>query len=290
MLYIGTAGWKYKDWDGMVYPTPKPRGFDELRYLAHYFNTVEINTSYYGPPKPTAARKWVESTADNAAFRFTAKLFHTFTHERKPTDTDESDFKAGIAPLIDAGRFGALLMQFPWSFRNSPENRDYLIGLQRRFCEYPLVLEVRHASWADPVVADLLAELDIGLCNIDQPLFKRSIKPGIEVTSSIGYVRLHGRNYKSWFAEKATVRERYDYLYPASELEPWVDRVTEISRRTKDTYVMSNNHNIGKAAVNSLQIESMLKGERVPAPPTLLAQYPDLERFAVAQTTDQRLF
>lgn len=279
MLYIGTAGWKYKDWDGVVYPKPKPRGFDELRYLARYFNAVEINSSYYGPPKPAAARKWVESTSENAAFRFTAKLFQSFTHTREPTPAEEKDFKDGIAPLVEAGRLGALLLQFPWSFRNSPENRDYLVGLQRRFGEYFLVLEVRHASWTGPEVVDFLAELNIGLCNIDQPLFMRSVKPGIEVTSAIGYVRLHGRNYKSWFAEDATVRERYDYLYTASELDPWVDRIHAIARRTKDTYVMSNNHNLGKAAVNSLQLESMLRGKRATAPPPLLARYPALIGF-----------
>ncbi len=279
MIRIGTAGWKYKDWDGIVYPKPKPRGFNELSYLAQYFTAVEINSSYYGPPKAAAAKRWVESVSGNGLLQFTAKLFHSFTHERKPAPNDEKEFKEGIAPLIEGGRFGALLLQFPWSFRNSPENQEYLAGLQRRFREYPLVLEVRHGSWTEPETFDFLAELDIGLCNIDQPLFGRSIKPGAEATSAIGYIRLHGRNYKTWFAESATVRERYDYLYPVQELDPWVDRTIEISRKTKDTYVMSNNHNLGKAAVNAIQLTSILKSHPVPAPPTLVAHYPELEGF-----------
>jgi len=279
MIRIGTAGWKYKDWDGIVYPKPKPRGFNELSYLAQYFTAVEINSSYYGPPKAAAAKRWVDSVSGNGLLQFTAKLFHSFTHERKPAPNDEKEFKEGIAPLIEGGRFGALLLQFPWSFRNSPENQEYLAGLQRRFREYPLVLEVRHGSWTEPETFDFLAELDIGLCNIDQPLFGRSIKPGAEATSAIGYIRLHGRNYKTWFAESATVRERYDYLYPVQELDPWVDRTIEISRKTKDTYVMSNNHNLGKAAVNAIQLTSILKSHPVPAPPTLVAHYPELEGF-----------
>jgi uncharacterized protein YecE (DUF72 family) len=282
MIRIGTAGWKYKDWDGIVYPRPKPRGFDELAYMAKFFNAVEINSSYYGPPRPSAAKKWVESVAENTAFRFTAKLFHSFTHEREPAPNDEKDFKDGIAPLVESGRFGALLLQFPWSFRNTPENRKYLLGLSRRFGEYPLVLEVRHASWSQPDVLDMLAELDIGLCNIDQPLFKRSVKPGAEATSLVGYIRLHGRNYKTWFAERANVRERYDYLYPVKELEPWVDRIREVGRKTKDVYAMSNNHNLGKAAINALQIASLLKGDRVPAPPLLVEHYPDLKPFVAS--------
>ncbi len=279
MVRVGTAGWKYKDWDGIVYPRPKPRGFNELAYLSAFFDAVEINSSYYGPPRPAASRKWVESVAANAAFQFTAKLFHSFTHEREPAPTDEKDFKDGIAALAEAGRLGALLLQFPWSFRNSRENRQYLIGLERRFREYPLVLEVRHASWTEPGILELLAELDIGLCNIDQPLFKRSIEPGAEATSPIGYIRLHGRNYKTWFDANASVRERYDYLYSVEELAPWVDRVRHVARKTGNTFVVTNNHNLGKATVNALQIASILKGEPVLAPPPLTQQHPELEGF-----------
>ncbi len=280
MIRVGPAGWAYKDWNGIVYPKPKPRGFDELAYLAKYFNAIEINTSYYGPPKPATARKWVESIAANSAFQFTAKLFHSFTHERKPALNDEKDFKEGIAPLVEGGRLGALLLQFPWSFKNSPENRRYLTALSRCFVEYPLVLEVRHASWTEPEILDFLGELDIGLCNIDQPIFQQSIKPGAHATSTVGYIRLHGRNYRSWFSETANVRERYDYLYSVDELEPWLDRAKAVAGRTKDTYVVSNNHNVGQAPVNAIQIMSMLKGVAVQAPPLLVEHYPELREFA----------
>ena len=281
VIRIGPAGWAYQDWNGIVYPKPKPRGFDPLTYLSRYFSAVEINSSYYGPPRVTSAKKWVESVAGNKAFRFTAKLFHTFTHERKPGPGDETEFKDGIAPIVEAGRLGALLLQFPWSFQNSAENREYLAGLHRRFREYPLVLEVRHSSWAEPEILDFLAELEVGLCNIDQPLFHRSIRPGAEATSAVGYIRLHGRNYKSWFSRTANVRERYDWLYAVEELEPWVDRTKEVAARTKDTYVMSNNHNLGKAVTNALEMAAMLTGERVDAPPALLAHYPELRAFTV---------
>jgi uncharacterized protein YecE (DUF72 family) len=153
------------------------------------------------------------------------------------------------------------------------------MGLQRRFREYPLVLEVRHASWTEPEILDLLAHLEIGLCNIDQPLFKRSVQPAAETTAPVGYIRLHGRNYKTWFAKEANVRERYDYLYPVDQLEPWIARVQEVARKATDTYVLSNNHNLGKAAVNALQFTSILKGEPVPAPPLLLEHYPELQGF-----------
>jgi uncharacterized protein YecE (DUF72 family) len=246
VIRIGPAGWAYKDWEGVVYPSKKPKGFHRVAYLAQYFDTIDINSSFYGPPRPSAAKAWTERVQANDPFRFTAKLYQAFTHTRNATSQDEHDFKEGIAPLIEAGRLGALLLQFPWSFRFEPENRLYLLDLQKRFREYPLVLEVRHASWAEPGVVDFLEQLEIGLCNIDQPLFKRSIKPGAEPTSATGYIRLHGRNYKNWFSEKADVRERYNYLYSVDELSSWVDRAQVLAERTNDTYVVSNNHNIGK--------------------------------------------
>jgi uncharacterized protein YecE (DUF72 family) len=280
VIRVGPAGWNYRDWNGVVYPKPKPRGFDELTYISEYFDVVEINSSYYGPPRPSSAKKWIESVSSNPRFRFTAKLFHSFTHERQPAPNDEKEFKEGIAPIIEAGRLGALLLQFPWSFKFSQENRQYMVALQKRFPEYPLVVEVRHASWLDKEILDLLSELGVGICNIDQPLFHRSVKPAAHVTSGIGYVRLHGRNYRNWFSAKADVRDRYDHLYSPNELDPWITRSKQIAQDAEETYVISNNHNLGKATVNALEFLSVLKGKPVPAPPQLLESYPELRDFA----------
>lgn len=284
MIRVGPSGWAYKDWEGIVYPARKPKGFDRLAFLAQYFDALEINTSFYGPPRASSARSWAQSISENARFRFTAKLLKTFTHERNATASDELEFKEGMRPLMDEGRFGALLAQFPWSFRNTAENRAYVTALQRKFSEFPLVLEVRHGTWAEPEILDFLAGLDVGLCNIDQPLFHRSVQPGDEVTSGIGYVRLHGRNYAKWFSKTALPHERYDYLYAPDELEPWVERIRSIDRKTKDTYAMSNNHHLGKAITNGLQIQALLTRKPVKAPESLRARYPDLDLFTEPAT------
>jgi uncharacterized protein YecE (DUF72 family) len=286
---IGPAGWSYKDWWGIVYPSPKPRGFHEASYLANYFDTIEINFSFYRPILAKTAAVWLKLVQQNENFRFTAKLWRGFTHDRNATAGDEKDFKEGITPLLEAGRLGALLLQFPWSFRNTNENREYIARLRAQFSEYPLVLEVRHASWSEPGTLDVLEQLDLGLCNIDQPLFKRSIKPAAVATSSIGYVRLHGRNYQSWFTENRHVGERYDYLYPVAELDPWLDRVKAVEHATKDTYVITNNHFLGKAVVNALEISSILRGRPVPVPPQLLAHYPELQEFATKREDSYQL-
>jgi uncharacterized protein YecE (DUF72 family) len=288
---IGPAGWSYKDWWGIVYPAKRPRGFHELSFLAQYFDALEINVTFYRPLSAKTAAAWLEHVAKNQNFRFTAKLWRGFTHDRNATPADEQEFKEGLLPLVEAGRLGVLLLQFPWSFRNTAENRDFLARLRERFAEYPLVLEVRHASWSEPGTLDLLEQLDLGLCNIDQPLFKRSIGPAALATSGIGYIRLHGRNYQSWFTENKHVGERYDYLYSVRELEPWIDRIKTVEHTTKDTYVVTNNHYLGKAVVNAIEISSILSGEPMTAPPHLIEAYPELKDFAKpAEQPDQLSF
>jgi uncharacterized protein YecE (DUF72 family) len=279
VIRIGPAGWAYKDWAGIVYPSEKKRGFEPLQYISAYFDTVEINTSFYGPIAAKTATTWLKQVAARNEFRFTAKLWRRFTHELNAHNEDERQVKDGFAPLLEAGRLGAVLLQFPWSFRNNEEHREYLARLRDRFPEYPLVLEVRHASWNEPGILDFLESLEIALCNIDQPLFKRSIKPSAIVTAATGYIRLHGRNYQHWFSANVQSHERYDYLYPLEELDPWVDRIKEVARHSKDTYAISNNHYLGKAAVNALEISSILRGERVAAPAELVEKYPVLREF-----------
>ena len=279
MTRIGPAGWAYKDWKGVVYPARRPRGFHELEFLAQYFNTVEINNSFYRPLSAATGTTWVARVVAHPSFRFTAKLWRGFTHERNATAADEAEFRAGIDPIFEAGKLGALLLQFPWSFRNTSENRTYISQLRSRFSAYPLVLEVRHGSWSEPGVLDFLEQLELGLCNIDQPLFKRSVKPAALATSRVGYIRLHGRNYKSWFTENKHTGERYDYLYSPEELDPWLDRIKVVEQATDDTYVVTNNHYLGKAVVNAIEISSILKGEPLPVPPELLKRYPELRNF-----------
>lgn len=252
-----------------------------MSYLARFFDSIEINVSFYRPIAPVSAEKWVKYVDANPHFRYTAKLWRGFTHDNSATAADEIECKAGLNVLHQAGRLGALLLQFPWSFRNSPENRDYVARLCSRFEDFPLILEVRHGSWSEPGVLDFLNTTGLGLCNIDQPLFHRSLKPTAITTSSVGYIRLHGRNYKSWFTENKHPGERYDYLYSVEELDPWIDRIKAVEQSAEDTYVITNNHYLGKAVVNATEISSILKGVPVPAPESLVEHYPELAPFAI---------
>ena len=276
-IHIGPAGWSYADWRGRVYPEGAGAKFDTLALVAKYFDTAEINSSFYYPPAPATARSWLRRIEHNPNFIFTAKLYKGFTHKRgQATIEDEKAFREGIDPIAEAGKLGAVLIQFPWSFKNDLDERAYLNQLVERFKVYPLVVELRHESWNNPRILQTLEDLGVGLCDIDQPLFANSIKPSAEVTSTIGYIRLHGRNYQNWFREEANVVERYDYLYSRDELEPWVERIKEVAQKAKQTFVITNNHARGQSLVNAFEVLASLEEERVSGPAKLIETYPRL--------------
>jgi uncharacterized protein YecE (DUF72 family) len=291
-LRIGPAGWSYSDWAGYVYPQPRPKDFHEATFLAEFFDTIEINTSFYQPLRPELASQWLDRVAANPAFLFTAKLWQQFTHEITATVDDEKAVRAGFDVLRKAERLGAVLVQFPFSFHYSPETVEHLTKLLKRFADYPLVVELRHASWQTEETFNLLRQHNAGFCNIDQPIIGKSIEPSAEFTSLIGYARFHGRRYDTWFSDDPTIPafERYNYLYQPNELEPWASRIRSIAEHTKNTFVVANNHYQGKGIVNALQLISMLKGTKVKVPEPLRQYYPQLEEIANEMPAAPTLF
>ncbi len=304
-IRVGTAGWSYKDWDGVFYPSGmRRRKQHPLEYLARFFDTTEINTSFYGPLKPEWGKLWCRKVAAvNKSFLFTAKLYRAFTHSPiavmeptsaatiRPTDEDEVRTREGLDAIAGEGRLGALLIQFPVSFKNTSLNRDYLDRLLRQFIEYPRVVEVRHSSWNDAATLAAFTEKAVGFCNIDQPVLGRSLAPTEHVTSAVGYVRLHGRNYEHWFADQSSAdqgsdsdrrNDRYNYLYNERELAGWKERIESVAERAQTTFVITNNHFESKAGVNALELKAMVSGKRVLAPPTLIQKYPELRNIADA--------
>jgi uncharacterized protein YecE (DUF72 family) len=292
-IRIGTAGWSYKDWDGILYPPEVSRKkVHPVEFLARFFDVIEINTSFYGHIRAELGRLWCrKAAAVNPNFVFTAKLHRSFTHSPlavteptsavsiRPNDEDERLAREGLESLASEGKLGALLIQFPVSFKNTSLNREYLEQLLRQFIEYPRVVEVRHDSWDNPGTIAEFNRQNVGFCNIDQPLLGRSLSPTEHVTSGVGYVRLHGRNYDQWF-DSDNRNDRYNYLYKPAELAKWKEKVEVIASKAETTYVIANNHFQAKAAVNALELKHLLGGKKVAAPETLLRSYPELKDIA----------
>jgi uncharacterized protein YecE (DUF72 family) len=276
-LRVGPAGWNYKDWEGIVYPPGRSQ--DALAFLADYCDTIEINSSFYAPPRPKDAASWARRVRNNPRFRFTAKAWQRITHESRSVDesalaADCGVIRASLAPLAEAGVLGAVLIQFPWRFRSTAENQEYMDKLFRQFRDFPLALEVRHASWDQDPFYDFLRERGVAFCNVDQPVIGNSIKPGDRATARLGYFRLHGRNYANWFKEDAGRDARYDYLYSKEEVRQLSNQIRKVHQSTEEMYAVTNNHYRGQALVNAIEIMEELDAAPPAVPPLLSAAYP----------------
>lgn len=253
-LLIGTSGYSYRDWLGRFYPSRLKPG-ELLPYYATQFPAVEINTSYYGIPSPGTTAKWAAQVP--LGFEFVVKAHQDMTHAEAFRPEVFSQFRDALAPLEGARMLGAVLAQFPWKFRPSPENERFLERFREELPEVPVVVEFRNADWAADRTFQLLWELGLGYCCVDEPRFKSLMPPVVTATSPLGYVRFHGRNYENWW--KGDSKARYDYEYSAVELQEWVPRVEQLAESTEKTYVFFNNHNEGNASQNAKQLALLIE-------------------------------
>lgn len=288
-LRIGTSGWHYPGgrgtWNGIFYPRAedRDRGFDELAFYAARFNSVEINSTFYGQPRATVSLGWVRRTPPD--FEFSVKLFQKFTHPATALDqtpvsaADVDAFKAGIEPLAAAGKLGPILAQFPSRFHDTPEARDYLAWLMRTFRDYSLAVELRHRSWSDAAeaTAALLASQLASWVRIDAPTFESSIRPSLDPgLDRLMYVRLHGRNAAEWWDHEES-EDRYNYLYSSGELAPIIDKLRAARQQVRKLYLYMNNHFAAQGVANATMVREMLD-EPVTArmPAELVEAYPAL--------------
>jgi uncharacterized protein YecE (DUF72 family) len=255
---VGTCGFSYRDWIGPFYPAGM-KSAAMLEYYAEHFIAVEIDSTYYAVPKPQLFERMAARTPER--FRFTVKAPGSVTHvpaDAQPLAAEIDAFRACLEPLASTGKLGAVLAQFPHSFRPSQESLERLDDLREWWTGLPLVCEFRHRDWQKSELLERLREAGIGWCNVDEPQFGTLMRPGAEVTSPVGYVRFHGRNYDKWWRQERASHERYSYEYGERELEAWLPRVADVAAQTDETYVFFNNHHLGKAAINALQMRAML--------------------------------
>jgi uncharacterized protein YecE (DUF72 family) len=290
LIRVGAAGWSYRDWEGIVYPARKPRGFHGLAHLAGFTDCMEVNSCFYAMPQAQNADRWVELTEREASavpFHFTAKLHQSFTHgaplETRQLDEAVRTFSAGVAPLRESGRLAALLAQFPVSFLRTRGAERRLDQLCEAFSGWPLAVELRHRSWFEPEGLALLARRGVSLLHIDLPAAKDHPPDRFEATGPLGYLRLHGRNAAEWFRREAGRDDRYNYLYGPRELDELQATALQLEAEHDEVYVISNNHFAGQAVANAVELRARLCGAPVPAPAELVSRYPALAPYARAQ-------
>lgn len=307
-VHIGTSGWNYPSgkgtWNGIFYPATRAKRhgtaeFDELRFYADHFDTVEVNTTFYGQPRPEVTAGWVARTP--ARFTFALKLYQKFTHPKmfreaalkaapgsegtlldllaEVSRSDIDDFRAGIDPITRAGKLGALLAQFPPSFKSTPVSRDYLTQLLQLFGDYPLAVELRHRSWSDAFgeTLALLNAFQAAWVQIDEPKFRFSIRQNaLPNVSGFYYMRLHGRNAAEWWRHEHR-DDRYNYLYSGEELKELSETAAAAKALVKKVYLYTNNHFAAKSVVNAVMLKAQL-GEPIEGeyPAEIVERYPEL--------------
>ena len=319
-VHVGTSGWSYPSgqgkWNGLFYPATRSKragtaGFDELRFYADHFDTVEVNTTFYGQPRADVTAGWVARTP--AAFQFSLKLYQKFTHPQMfreaalksapgsqgplldllatVTLSDIDEFRAGIDPIASAGKLGALLAQFPPSFKDGAASREYLGQLLRLFADYPVAVELRHRSWSDAFsdTLNLLNGFGSAWVQIDEPKFTFSIRQNaLPNVTGFYYMRLHGRNAAQWWRHDKS-EDRYNYLYSADELREFSDTAGAAGALVKKAYLYTNNHFAAKSVVNAVMLKAQL-GDPIDGeyPPELVERYPEISSLVRTAPTGVR--
>jgi len=269
-IYIGTSGWSYPrgegTWNGNFYP---PGKVNELEYYCRFFSTVEVNSSFYRPPRSGMTARWVRQTPDD--FRFAVKLWQKFTHPAMfeaatgeaavISHDDVTLFQASLEPLVKSGKLGALLAQFPPGFQNSESSRRVLEAVIAAFGKYHLAVELRNCTWSDdPSTTALLKQNNIAWVQIDEPKFPSSVAATLPITADIAYFRFHGRNAANWWSGNGETR--YRYLYSPDEIIELAQKVRLASRQANMVFAFFNNHWKGWAPRNAVD---MMKSLGLPA-------------------------
>jgi uncharacterized protein YecE (DUF72 family) len=254
MIYIGTSGFSYDDWVGTYYPEDLKKT-EWLSFYAQEFATLELNSSYYGVPTAFSMERMAQKTPDR--FQFTVKAHQDMTHKRENNEAVFGQFVAALKPLIEHDKFGSVLAQFPSSFHNSPQSRDYLATLRQRLGDLPVVVEVRNRDWLSDDTFALLGQLHLGFCCVDEPRFSSLMPPVAVATSSIAYVRFHGRNAQKWWSHKEAW-ERYDYTYKPEELEEWAPKLRDLAAKSERLFIFANNHYRGQALDTARQLKLLM--------------------------------
>ena len=289
-IRVGTASWTDRTLlESGWYPPESDTPEKRLRFYARQFPLVEVDATYYALPAEQTAASWAARTP--AGFTFNVKAFSLFTqHPTRvaalPTDlrpaagqagkdriylkdldpavTDQAweRFLAALQPLRQAGKLGAILLQFPPWFPISRARKDYIVSCAERAAPDRVCVEFRNKTWMTPdnqeETLGFLAEHRLPYVCVDMPQGHRdSIPPLLAVTApGLAVVRMHGHSDK-W--ESKDIHERFGYRYTDRELKEWAPRVAALARDAEDTHVLFNNCYRDYAQANAQQLAALMK-------------------------------
>lgn len=271
------GGWSLPAFDGPFYPAVQGKDFRKLEFFSRYFDLVEVNATFYTTSLgPRQARRWLQDVEENKEFTFTVKLYQGFTHTFDATQGDAKAVHALLEPLASAGRLGGLVLQFPHSFRRTPDNEAAVRKLASAFGAWPLFVEVRHDSWNSDPSMTFLRECGLQLVNTDLPAIKQHMPFTNEAWGDVAYYRLMGRNKASW--DKGSVQERYHYFYSEQELREVLDRIGRLKATVQKAFVVFHNDPNAHSPVNGFQLRHMSRPDKpLTAPAALLDAFPQLK-------------
>lgn len=271
-IFIGPSGWHRQEWPELLAAPAARKPAHPLGRLAEFTNLAELGMTADGPLKPEIASVWAKKVEGRRNFLFVAPVWRRFTQERDLDAAAVADFKAGLKPLLVAKKLGALVLEFPWAFSFTRENRDFLLQIRRAFYEFPLAAEFRHESWMREEAFTTLVQYRLGFVNMDQPAYFRAMPPSALLTSGLALVRLHGRANAGAFQEFG--QPVPSYLYNSDELAEWVPRIQQLAFNASRVLVSFPGGAGGNALANSLQLREMLGEKELRAPAGLLEKFP----------------
>lgn len=279
-LLVGVSGWDYRDWRGPLYPTHPPRDFRALPLLARFLDFMEVNVTFYRPPPAGAAERWLQETPPR--FTFLLKAFRGWTHDgQAPTGPDLAAFRAALEPMAAARRLEGVLVQLPPGQRADATGRRRLLELQAALPEALLFVEVRHRALITRDFLQFLSDHGLAFVNVDLP--EVGTLPGRTSinTTPVSFLRLHGRNQRGWSQARTPRDVRYDHAYTSTEMEQLVAVVERLLSRSPRVLVGANNHFQAHAPAAAVLLKSLVGGQAVPAPPSLIASHPELRAHTV---------
>jgi len=253
-ILVGTSGYSYDDWRGLLYPDSLGKE-DFLEYYALRFPFVELNFSYYAMPNARSLSNMASRTPPG--FLFTIKAHKSLPPAIGPDwPKDAAAFSDAVSALASSGKLAGILVQLPFRFHYTNENRIYLGKLLERLKAFPLFVEFRNDEWQGERTRDALCKGGVGLVLVDKPDLA-GLPPDMEaVCGKHAYIRFHGRNEDAWWSGDNVTR--YDYPYTSGELEPWAGRLKRLSGKAELVLVAFNNHSKGRAVTNAESLTAMI--------------------------------